>query len=203
MPDVPFLSDFPRAVQIAARDPYGEIARYLATHRDKVANTFKTLTYFDGVNFAARAKALCPSECRKFFGRVAMSGPQVGIEVTGLGVALDNALDAIAPFGRIALLGCTRDSNFMIDYYHKVHGRGVTLIGAHTLARPNTESASGWWTTRDDAKAFLRLLSLGRLSLDGFVSEVHSPTACGEVYARLAKGGAFPVVQFDWTRLET
>lgn len=154
-------------------------------------------------DFAARAKALCPSECRKFFGRVAMSGPQVGIEVTGRGVALDNALDAIAPFGRIALLGCTRDSNFTIDYYHKVHGRGVTLIGAHTLARPNAESAPGWWTTRDDAKAFLRLLSLGRLSLDGFVAEVHSPMACGEVYARLAKSGAFPVVQFDWTRLET
>lgn len=57
MPDVPFLCDFPRAVQMAARDPYGEIARYLATHRDKVANTFKTLTYFDGVNFAAKARA--------------------------------------------------------------------------------------------------------------------------------------------------
>lgn len=57
MPDVPFLSDFPRAVAIATRDPYGEIARFLAVHRDKVANTFRTLTYFDGVNFAARAKA--------------------------------------------------------------------------------------------------------------------------------------------------
>lgn len=57
MPDVPFLCDFPRAVAIATRDPYGEIARYLAVHRDKVANTFRTLSYFDGVHFAARAKA--------------------------------------------------------------------------------------------------------------------------------------------------
>jgi cephalosporin-C deacetylase len=57
MPDVPFLCDFPRAVQIANRDPYGEIARFLATHRDRVAGTFKTLTYFDGVNFSKRAKA--------------------------------------------------------------------------------------------------------------------------------------------------
>ncbi len=57
MPDVPFLCDFPRAVAIAARDPYGEIARYLSVHRDRIAPTFETLRYFDGVNFAPSAKA--------------------------------------------------------------------------------------------------------------------------------------------------
>lgn len=57
MPDVPFLCDFPRAVSIAARDPYGEIARFLAVHRDRVAQSFDTLRYFDGVNFAQRANA--------------------------------------------------------------------------------------------------------------------------------------------------
>lgn len=56
-PDVPFLCDFPRAVRIAARDPYGEIARFLAMHRDKVEQVFDTLSYFDGVCFAARATA--------------------------------------------------------------------------------------------------------------------------------------------------
>lgn len=57
MPDVPFLCDYPRAVRIAARDPYGEIARYLAIHRDQVGTAFNTLSYFDGVNFARRANA--------------------------------------------------------------------------------------------------------------------------------------------------
>ena len=149
-------------------------------------------------DFVARVKALCPSEYRKIFGRVEMSGPQVGIEVTGVGRALENVLDVISPFGRIALLGCTRDSNFTIDYYHKVHGRGVTLVGAHTACRTAEESAPGWWTTRDDAQAFLRLLALKRISLEGFVAEVHPISECGAVYARLAKGGAFPVVQFNW-----
>ena len=150
------------------------------------------------VDFAAQAKSLCPSEYRKIFGRVEMSGPKVGIEVTGVGAALNGVLDVIAPFGRIALLGCTRDSDFTVDYYHKVHGRGVTLVGAHTACRNSDESAPGWWTQRDDALAFLRLLALGRISLAGFVDEVHKISACGDVYARLARGGAFPVVQFDW-----
>lgn len=57
MPDVPFLCDYPRAVQKAARDPYGEIVRFLAQHRDKKAKVFETLNYFDGVNFARQSKA--------------------------------------------------------------------------------------------------------------------------------------------------
>ena len=48
----------------------------------------------------------------------------VGIEVTGVGVGvgLDGILDCMARFGRVALLGCTRDKEFSIDYYRKVHG---------------------------------------------------------------------------------
>ncbi len=57
MPDVPFLCDFGRAVGLTTRDPYGEIVRYLAVHREKAAQAFATLGYFDGVNFAARARS--------------------------------------------------------------------------------------------------------------------------------------------------
>jgi len=151
-------------------------------------------------DFAAQAKALCRGEGSVMGAKVPADGPKVAIEVTGVGAALDQALEAVAPFARVALLGCTRNSNFTIDYYHKVHGRGVTLVGAHTLARTGRESAPGWWTERDDAQAFLRLLSLGRLSLAEFVEEVHAPEECAAVYARLAQGGAFPIVQFDWER---
>lgn len=127
-------------------------------------------------------------------------GARVVVEVTGVDRALDNALDATARFGRVALLGCTRHSSFAIDYYRKVHGPGITLVGAHTNARPKNDSSGGWWTERDDALAFLRMLSLGRLSLDGFVEEVHPITEAPAVYSRLAAGGPFPVVQFDWHR---
>jgi cephalosporin-C deacetylase len=60
MADVPYLCDFPRAVRIASRDPYLEISRFLAVHRDKVDAVFETLRYFDGTVFAPRitAKAL-------------------------------------------------------------------------------------------------------------------------------------------------
>ncbi|ODT66908.1 MAG: acetylxylan esterase [Pelagibacterium sp. SCN 63-23] len=57
MPDVPFLCDFPRAVRVAGRDPYLEIVRFLAQHRDKKEQVFETLRYFDGVNFARNSQA--------------------------------------------------------------------------------------------------------------------------------------------------
>jgi cephalosporin-C deacetylase len=52
---VPFLCDFPRATRITDSYPYREIADYLKTHRTGVASVHRTLSYFDGVNFARRA----------------------------------------------------------------------------------------------------------------------------------------------------
>ncbi|HKE63997.1 MAG TPA: acetylxylan esterase [Micromonosporaceae bacterium] len=57
LPDVPFLCDFPRATRIAGTDPYAEIARYLQAHRDRVEQTFQTLSYFDGAVLARDATA--------------------------------------------------------------------------------------------------------------------------------------------------
>lgn len=129
-------------------------------------------------------------------------GVNVAIEVTGLGSGLDMVLDCMARYGRVALLGCTRSSDFTIDYYRKVHGPGITLIGAHTAARPKQESHEGWWTEKDDAEALIRLVAGGRLDLASLLEEVHSPSEYADVYARLAAKGGFPVVQFDWTKLE-
>ena len=57
MSDVPFLSDFPRAIGLASRDPYMEISRYLSVQRDRVQRALETLRYFDTVSFGPRAKA--------------------------------------------------------------------------------------------------------------------------------------------------
>jgi cephalosporin-C deacetylase len=57
MPDVPFLADFRRAVDIAGTDPYAEIERYLACHRDQAETVFRTLSYFDAAVLGRRATA--------------------------------------------------------------------------------------------------------------------------------------------------
>jgi cephalosporin-C deacetylase len=57
LPDVPFLCHFARALDICDKDPYAEVTRYLAVHRPRVDDVLRTLSYFDGVNFAKRAAA--------------------------------------------------------------------------------------------------------------------------------------------------
>ncbi len=139
-------------------------------------------------NFAQKVKAVS-------------GGIKVAIEVTGVGAGLNETLDCMAKYGRVALLGCTRDSHFEIDYYKKVHGPGISLIGAHTMARPALESSHGYYTHNDDIRTILKLISLGRLSLKDMVDEVHSPEECEKVYSRLISEKDFPtIVQFQWDK---
>lgn len=57
LPDVPFMCHFDRSVKLVDTAPYSEIRNYLAVHRDHNEIAYKTLSYFDGVNFARRATA--------------------------------------------------------------------------------------------------------------------------------------------------
>ena len=128
-------------------------------------------------------------------------GVRTAIEVTGVGAGLDETLDCMAKMGRVALLGCTRNSDFSIDYYRKVHGPGISLIGAHTLARPSVESYPSHFTHEDDIKTVLNLCAGGRLPIKNLIKETHSPKACQEVFTRLGTDKNFPLgVQFNWSK---
>lgn len=135
-------------------------------------------------------------EARRIAGN---GGVKVCLEITGIGSGMDMALDCMARHGRMALLGCTRSSNFSIDYYRKVHGPGITLIGAHTMARPKYESSNGWWTENDDELTIIKYLEYERLDFKSLIEEVHAPSEAPCIFTRLANEKTFPVVQFDWT----
>ena len=132
---------------------------------------------------------------------ITYGGVNTAIEVTGMGAGLDETLDCMAKMGRVALLGCTRSSDFSIDYYHKVHGPGITLVGAHTNARPISESYPSHFTHIDDIKTVLNLCGGGRLRLKNLIKETDSPRDCQKVFTRLATDKNFPIgVQFDWRK---
>ena len=140
-----------------------------------------------GADFAKKVKS------------VTAGGVKAAVEVTGVGAGLDETLDCMAKFGRVALLGCTRSSDFSIDFYQKVHCPGITLIGAHTNARAMLESSHGNYTHTDDIKTVLKLCAMNRLTLADIIKETHTPESCFEVYDRLVRDKSFPVgVQFDW-----
>lgn len=172
------------AVPVIAVDPVAERREMaLAAGADYAFDPFDP-------NFAESVKA------------VSRGGVHVAIEVTGMGAGLDGALDCMRKYGRVALLGCTRDKNFTIDYYRKVHYPGISLIGAHTNARPKEESSHGLYTHADDIRTILQLLNGKRLDLSDMTGHYYAPQECAEVFDRLIHDRNFPMaVQFDWSKL--
>ncbi len=131
------------------------------------------------------------------------NGPNAVVEVTGSAKALQQALEYIAWEGRLSLLGCTRVSDAPIDFYKYVHRRGISLIGAHTFTRAKQESAPGRWTEHDDYRTFLKLVAAGKLQTRPLISEIVSPDAAHDVYARLAETKNQPLgIVFDWHKIK-
>jgi cephalosporin-C deacetylase len=58
MPEMPYLCHYKRAVDVAMRNPYLEIAAYLRNWPEREEQVWRTLSYFDNLNLAARIR--CP-----------------------------------------------------------------------------------------------------------------------------------------------
>lgn len=58
MPDVPFLANFRRAVEVTDSYPYAEIAEYCKLHPERIESVFETLSYLDVANHSRRIT--CP-----------------------------------------------------------------------------------------------------------------------------------------------
>lgn len=127
-------------------------------------------------------------------------GVKCTVEVTGVSVAMKQALECAAYMGRISLLGCTRVSDCTdIDYYTQVHRPGVKLIGAHNYVRPKVESYPHHWTHHDDCNSILDMISTGRLQVKPILSRIVKPEQAPEIYTELCNDKNFPLgTVFDW-----
>lgn len=52
LPDIPFLCDFPRAIEVANAGPYAEIPTFIRMHGQHREAVMRTLSYCDAVNLA-------------------------------------------------------------------------------------------------------------------------------------------------------
>lgn len=128
-------------------------------------------------------------------------GVNVAVDSAGKAMATSQAMESLAQFGRMTLLGCTRHHG-EYDLYHLVHGKGASVIGANNLARPQFESRPGNWTGFDDNMAIQKLLHYNMMDLKPLISEIHSPADAPAVYDRLVHTRSFPIgVLFDWSQI--
>lgn len=130
-------------------------------------------------------------------------GAPVVLEVTGNAEALKRSVECTADMGRIALLGCTRAPVDGFDFYHDVHGRGISLIGANNVARAKYESYPGCRTMHDDCADIVNLVKHKRINQRALIGKLCSPKDATEVYSVLANNPKeFPIgVVFDWSKI--
>ena len=102
-------------------------------------------------------------------------GVDVAIEATGNPSVTNDALQVVARMGRVVLLGSPR-GRLEIDIYRDVHGKGVSLIGAHNNTTPASGNAFHRWTQSEHRQLALELMRQGRLHADGLLSH-HIPAA--------------------------
>jgi L-iditol 2-dehydrogenase len=103
--------------------------------------------------------------------RLDAEGADVVIEATGNTSPVLLAFQLARPRGRVILLGSARGEADGVNFYRDVHRKGLTIIGAHEITRPQHESAPGWWTQIAEQHLALRLLAAGRLNVDPLITQ--------------------------------
>ena len=96
-------------------------------------------------------------------------GADVVIEATGNPNAIPMALEMARRLGRVVILGSPRGVS-TVNFYTLVHRKGLIIIGAHTIIRPECESLPHYWTEKDDMKLILELIARGRLRVKDYIS---------------------------------
>jgi 2-desacetyl-2-hydroxyethyl bacteriochlorophyllide A dehydrogenase len=112
-------------------------------------------------------------------------GAAVVIEATGHPEAILTAFALARPGGRVVLLGSTRGETEQVNFYRDVHKKGLTIIGAHNMARPKVESHPGWWIAEDDQRVALKLLASGRLKVQPLITHRFAWRQAPQAYERL------------------
>ena len=140
-----------------------------------------------------------PELKEKILALTAGRGCDCVVEVTGNPQAVVQGLELTARFGRFALVGCNRTPTEKIDFYNLVHRPGISLLGAHNMARPQDDRRPGVWTMKEDMAVLLRYLAAGRLLSRPLLTRIADPAEAPEIYEKLyARDPAMLGVVFDW-----
>ena len=112
-------------------------------------------------------------------------GLAVVIEATGHPPVVNTALQLADWHGRVVLLASTRGETERVNFYRDVHGKGLTVLGAHNSVRPRHESSPNFWTLRDDWELSLQLIAHHRVVVAPMITHRLPGIQAAEAYQLL------------------
>ena len=128
-------------------------------------------------------------------------GADVVIEATGAPALVATAFQMAAEKGRVVLLGSTRGASERVNFYRDVHRKGLHVIGAHEITRPQHENSPGYWTQFSEHKVCLELLARGRVDVAPLITHRYNWREFPQAYAHLADWDKEALgILIEWTR---
>jgi 2-desacetyl-2-hydroxyethyl bacteriochlorophyllide A dehydrogenase len=96
--------------------------------------------------------------------------PDIVVDATGAPNAVRAAMSAVTDGGKVVMVGSPRGIAGDVDFYWDLHGRSISLIGAHGSAL-GPEPREKFPFTRDRAlRLIIHLLESGKLKLDDLIT---------------------------------
>jgi threonine dehydrogenase-like Zn-dependent dehydrogenase len=101
--------------------------------------------------------------------------PDIVVDATGAPAAVRTAMAVVTDGGKVIMVGSPRGIAGEVDFYWDLHGRSISLIGAHGSAI-GTEPREKFPFVRDRAlRLLVHLLETGRVAVDDLITHhVHT-----------------------------
>jgi 2-desacetyl-2-hydroxyethyl bacteriochlorophyllide A dehydrogenase len=113
--------------------------------------------------------------------------PDIVVDATGAPDAVRLAMSAVTDGGKVVMVGSPRGIAADVDFYWDLHGRSISLIGAHGSAI-GVEPREKFPFTRERAfRLIVHLLESGKLELDDLITHRVHASELGAMYEGLLR----------------
>ncbi len=111
--------------------------------------------------------------------------PDVVVDATGNPDAVRQAMALVADGGRVIMVGSPRGIASEVDFYHDLHGRSISLVGAHGSALGVAPREKFPFVRERAMRLLIHLLESDRLGADELVTHHVRATELREMYEGL------------------
>ncbi len=127
------------------------------------------------------------------------AAPDIVVDATGAPSAVRDAMRAVADGGRVVMVGSPRGIAGDVDFYWDLHGRSLSLIGAHGSAIGAEPREAFPFTLPRAMRLLVHLLESGKLPLDDLITHHVHAAELGAMYEGLLnQRDAFLGVTLRW-----
>lgn len=125
--------------------------------------------------------------------------PDIVVDATGVPNVVRAAMSAVTDGGKVIMVGSPRGIAGDVDFYWDLHGRSISLIGAHGSAIGNHPREKFPFVRDRALQLIVHMLESGKLKIDDLIThDVHADNAHAMFEGLLKQRDDFLAVSLHW-----